>query len=78
MTKFGYHSGLVDQAYIDVMGSICIMIDHAKSFHSPARTAESSLSHRVSPLAVQSVAEVQNIPPPFSLLLEKWRMFIVR
>lgn len=70
MTKFGYHNGLVDQAYTDVMESICIMIDHAKSFHFPARTAESSLSHRMSPLAVQGVAEVQKIPPPFSLLPE--------
>ena len=71
MTKFGYHNGLVDQAYTDVMESICIMIDHAKIFYPPARTAESSLSHRMSPLAVQGVAaEVQKIPPPFSLLPE--------
>ncbi len=66
MTKFGYHDGVVDQAYTDVMESICIMIDHAKVFHSSQRTLESSLSRQRS---IQGITEVQRSPPlPFGLL----------
>lgn len=70
MTKFGYHNGLVDQAYTDVMESVCIFTEHAKVFHSPARTPESSLSRQRSPLAVPGIAEIQGAPLPFGLLPE--------
>ena len=68
MTKFGYHNGLVDEAYTDVMESICIMIDHAKVFHSSARTAESSVSRQRSPLAGQGIPKIEGFPLPFGLL----------
>lgn len=68
MTKFGYHNGLVDQAYTDVMESICVLVDHAKVFHSLARTTESSLSRERSTLTVQGIAESQTSSLPFSLM----------
>lgn len=68
MTKFGYHNGVVDQAYTDVMESICIMIDHAKIFHSSQRTPESSLSRQRPPLAVHGITEIQRSPLPSGLL----------
>ena len=68
MTKFGYHNGVVDQAYTDVMESICIMIDHAKVVYSSQRTLEPSLSRQRSPLAVQGIEEAQKSPLPSGLL----------
>ena len=68
MTKFGYHNGVVDQAYTDVMESICIMVDHAKAFCSSQRTLEPSLSRQRSPLAVQGIEEIQKSTLPSGLL----------
>ena len=68
MTKFGYHNGVVDQAYTDVMESICIMIDHAKVFYSSQKTLEPSRSRQRSPLAVQGIEEIQKSPLPSGLL----------
>ena len=68
MTKFGYHNGVVDQAYTDVMESICIMIDDAKVFYYSPRTLEPSLSRQRSPLAVQGIEEIQKSTLPSGLL----------
>lgn len=59
MTKFGYHHGVVDQAYTNVMESICTMIGHAKLFYSSQGSLELSMSRQRSPLAVQGIEEIQ-------------------
>ena len=68
MTKFGYHNGVIDQSYTDVMESIYMMIDHAKLSYSSQRSLEPSLSRQRSPFAVQGIEELQKTPMPPGLL----------
>ena len=68
MTKFAYQNGVIDQAYTDVMESVCIMIDHAKVFNPSRMTREPSVSRQRSSLAVQGIAETQQSPLPSGLL----------
>ena len=68
MTKFGYHNGVVDQAYTDVMEYIYMMIDYAKLYYSSQRPLEPSMSRQRSPLVVQRIEELQKTPLLSSLL----------
>ena len=68
MTKFGYQNGVPDQAYTDVMESVSMMVGHAKGFIPSQRTLESSVSRQRSSLAVQGIAETQQITLPSGLL----------
>lgn len=55
MTKFGYHNGSADQAYVDVMEALSMMIDHAKFFHFPTRRSESLQASNRSQLLLKGI-----------------------
>ncbi|KAL9611172.1 MAG: hypothetical protein Q9167_004157 [Letrouitia subvulpina] len=67
MTKFGSHNGMPDEAYTDVMESICAMVDHARLFHSQAKAHNMPFDHFGTPSALQKDAEIQNSMLPFGL-----------
>ena len=60
MTKFGSNAGVADDAYIDVMESVCTMIDHAKSFELQSRASNQVLSSRGAPAMLQGITEGQD------------------
>ena len=63
MTKFGSHGGIADEAYIDVMESICTMIDHAMSFHPQERAPNLSYSRYGTSSTLQEGPGVQDTVP---------------